>query len=36
VSIAGASFGGYIVPIVLVALGLLLILRGGSGARFQR
>ena len=28
VNIAGASFGGYIVPIVLVALGLLLILRG--------
>ena len=31
VNIAGASFGGYIVPIVLVALGLLLILRGGPG-----
>jgi hypothetical protein len=31
VSIAGASFGGYIVPIVLVALGLLLILRGAPG-----
>lgn len=30
VNIAGASFGGYIVPIVLVALGLLLILRGGT------
>ena len=30
VNIAGASFGGYIVPIVLVALGLLLILRGGA------
>ena len=28
VNIAGASFGGYLVPIVLVALGLLLILRG--------
>ena len=32
VNIAGASFGGYIVPIVLVALGLLLILRGGADA----
>ena len=31
VNIAGASFGGYIVPIVLVALGLLLILRGAPG-----
>lgn len=28
VSIAGASFGGYVVPILLVALGALLILRG--------
>jgi len=33
VSIAGASFGPYIVPIVLVALGLMLILRGWGGAR---
>ena len=33
VNIAGASFGGYIVPIVLVALGLLLILRGGATRR---
>jgi hypothetical protein len=31
VSIAGASFGGYVVPVVLVALGLLLILRGAPG-----
>jgi hypothetical protein len=31
VNIAGASFGGYVVPIVLVALGLLLILRGAPG-----
>ena len=31
VNIAGASFGGYLVPIVLVALGLLLILRGAPG-----
>ena len=33
VSIAGASFGGYIVPLLLVALGGLLLLRG-SGARY--
>ena len=31
VNIAGASFGGYVVPIVLVAIGLLLILRGVPG-----
>jgi putative ABC transport system permease protein len=29
--ITGPSFGGYILPIVLVALGLLLILRGSPG-----
>ena len=32
VNIAGASFGGYVLPILLVGLGLLLILRG-SGDR---
>ena len=32
VNIAGASFGGYIVPLALVALGALLILRG-AGSR---
>jgi hypothetical protein len=31
VSIAGASFGPYIVPIILVALGAMLILRGWGG-----
>jgi len=31
VNIAGASFGGYVVPIMLVALGALLILRGAPG-----
>ena len=30
-NIAGASFAGYLLPIVLVALGLLLIVRGGMG-----
>jgi hypothetical protein len=33
VNIAGASFGGYVLPILLVALGVLLIMRG-SGNRF--
>jgi hypothetical protein len=33
-SIAGASFAGLLLPMVLVALGLLLILRGPSG-RFR-
>ncbi len=32
-SSTGASFAGYLLPIVLVALGLLLILRGGAGRR---
>jgi hypothetical protein len=31
VSIAGASFGPYVVPIILVALGAMLILRGWGG-----
>jgi hypothetical protein len=31
VNIAGASFAGYLLPITLVALGLVLILRGGMG-----
>jgi hypothetical protein len=30
-NIAGASFAGYLLPIVLVVLGLILILRGGMG-----
>jgi hypothetical protein len=39
ISIAGGSFGGYVLPLALVALGALLILRGsgrfgGSGGRF--
>ena len=33
VSVAGASFGPYVVPIVLVALGLMLILRGWGRQR---
>ena len=33
VNIAGASFGGYVLPLLLVALGVLLIARG-SGNRF--
>jgi hypothetical protein len=35
-NIAGASFAGLVLPIVLVVLGLLLILRGTSGGRFLR
>jgi hypothetical protein len=31
VNIAGASFAGYLLPIILVILGLFLILRGGMG-----
>jgi hypothetical protein len=31
VSIAGASFAGYLLPVALVGLGLLLIVRGGMG-----
>src|SRR5436190_1649842 len=33
VNVAGASLGGYVLPLLLVALGVLLIMRG-SGNRF--